>query len=118
MKPAHSYRVTLLTPDGKRTLEVGPNEYIWNAARNAGIELPATCHMGHCLTCAARLEGKGDVDQLDSRMYFAEDRAAGFILPCTGRPRSDLRIRTHQADAMRRNRLAHKLPAPLANLLE
>lgn len=118
MKLANSYRVTLLTPDGNQTIEVSPDEYIWVAAKNAGIDLPATCHMGHCLTCAAKLEGKGDVDQLDSRMYFPEDRAAGFILPCTGRPRSNLRLRTHQADAMRRHRLAHKLPAPLANLLE
>jgi ferredoxin len=118
VKPPASYRVTLITPQGKHTLEVGRDEYIWNAASDAGIELPATCHMGHCLTCAGKLEGKGEVDQLDSRMYFPEDRAAGYVLPCTGRPRSNLRLRTHQADAMRRHRRAHKLPAPLANLLE
>ncbi|MBZ5630894.1 MAG: hypothetical protein LAO06_18715 [Acidobacteriia bacterium] len=33
-------------------------------------------------------------------------------LPRTGKPRSDLRIVTHQADAIRRHRLALQLPAP------
>jgi hypothetical protein len=52
------------------------------------------------------------VDQSDSNAYFPVDREAGFVLLCTGKPRSDLRISTHQAEAMRKHRLALKLPAP------
>jgi len=44
-----------------------------------------------------RFEGPGEVDQSDSVSYYPEDREAGFVLLCTGRPKTSLRIRTHQA---------------------
>ena len=99
-------------PDGERTITVRPNEHIWDAALAAGIVLPALCHQGRCLTCAGRLIDGGEVDQSDSVSYFPEDREAGFVLLCTAKPRSDLRIRTHQADEMRRFRRQLNLPAP------
>jgi ferredoxin len=70
------------------------------------------CHQGYCLTCAGRLENGGEVDQADSEQYYPEDREAGFVLLCTGSPRSNLRIRTHQAKAMREFRKSKNLPAP------
>jgi ferredoxin len=85
---------------------------MWDAAFAAGITLPAMCHQGYCLTCAAKLEGSGEVDQSDSLVYYPEDRDAGFMLPCTGKPRSDLRIHTHQAKEMRKFRKQRKLIAP------
>jgi hypothetical protein len=48
----------------------------------------------------------------DAVTYFPEDREAGFVLLCTGKPRSALRIRTHQANEMRQFRRQKKLPAP------
>ena len=106
------YRITLITPEGEYALWVREDQHIWDAAAEAGITLPSICHQGRCLTCAAHLDGPGKVDQSDSNAYFPQDRAAGFVLPCTGKPRSDLRLVTHQADAMRKHRLALKLPAP------
>jgi ferredoxin len=58
------------------------------------------------------LENGGAVDQSDSLAYFPEDREAGFVLLCTGKPLSNLRIRTHQAKQMREHRKQHKLLAP------
>ena len=110
------FTVTLLTPEGEHRLRVGREQHIWDAATAAGIRLPAMCQMGHCLTCAGKLEGGGEVDQSDSRQYFPQDRAAGYVLLCTGKPRSDLRIRTHQQQAMRRHRLELGLPAPYAGV--
>ncbi len=107
-----SYPVTFLLPDGEKTLEVGAGEYLWHAAELAGLRLPSRCRVGWCLTCAARLE-TGEVDNSSARRYFEADRQAGFILPCTARPRSPLRLRTHQEEAMRQHRLALGLPAPL-----
>jgi len=106
-----SFEVTLILPDGVRTILVG-DQHIWDAAWAAGIVLPALCHQGRCLTCAGRLENGGDVDQSDSVSYFPADRDAGFVLLCTGKPRSALRIRTHQQDAMRAHRREKELPAP------
>ncbi|MBZ5651659.1 MAG: 2Fe-2S iron-sulfur cluster binding domain-containing protein [Acidobacteriia bacterium] len=102
----------LLLPDGERSIEVSRDGHIWDGAFAAGIVLPALCHQGRCLTCAGRLEGSGEVDQSDSVTYFPEDREAGFVLLCTGKPRSALRIRTHQANEMRQFRRQKKLPAP------
>jgi ferredoxin len=100
-------------PDGVREIWCPGDDYIWDAAARADIVLPAICHQGRCLTCAAKLL-EGAVDQSDADTYFLVDREARFILPCRAKPLTDLRILTHQADAMRANRLAHGLPAPYA----
>jgi ferredoxin len=107
----------LIAPDGReRTLQARANEHIWDEAHQAGIRLPALCHQGWCLTCAARVENDGCVDQRDSAAFYPEDKTAGFALLCTGKPCSDLRIRTRQARAMRQHRLKLGLPAPYSNL--
>ena len=93
-------------------IRVRADEHIWDAALKAGIILPALCHQGRCLTCAGILLEAGKVDQSDSISYFPQDRQAGFVLLCTGKPGSNLRIRTHQQDQMRQHRRQHGLPAP------
>lgn len=113
-EPAKTYQVKFLLPGGSRTILVAATQHIWDAALAAGINLPAMCHQGRCLTCAARIEGRGEVDQSDSDLYLPQDREAGFILPCTGKPRSDLELKTHQQNAMRAHRLDHGLAAPYA----
>ena len=107
------FQVVLLLPnEDERSIQVGRNEHIWDAAFNVGMILPALCHQGRCLTCAARLENNGEVDQSDSVSYYPQDREAGFVLLCTAEPRSDLRIRTHQQTEMRAHRVQQGLPAP------
>lgn len=105
------FEVTLLTPDGERTVRVADDERIWDAASVQGVKLPALCHQGWCLTCAGRIE-RGEVDQSDSVAFFPQDREAGFVLLCTGKPRSDITVRTHQATDMRQHRLKEHLPSP------
>ena len=106
------FTVTVQFPDGTtRTFDAGANEYILDAARRAGIELPSLCERGWCTTCAVRVL-EGTVDQTDSLRFYPEDAEAGFALPCTGKPRSDLRLLTHQTAAMRQHRDAHHLPVP------
>jgi hypothetical protein len=62
-------------------------------------------------TCGL-LGDAGEVDQSDSLVYFPEDREAGFILPCTGKPRSALKVPTHQQKQMREFRKQKRLLAP------
>ncbi|PYX79447.1 MAG: ferredoxin [Acidobacteria bacterium] len=107
-----TFEVTLVTPQGEHTISVGSNQHIWDAAQAAGIPLPALCHQGRCLTCAGRLLNGGDVDQSDSVSYYREDRDAGFVLLCTAKPRSRVRILTHQQSEMRKHRRGKHLPAP------
>jgi ferredoxin len=70
-------------------------------------------HQGRCLSCAGRLlEGTVEHEHVDA--YFAEDKAAGYILLCRALARIDVRILTHQEWKMREHRLAKDLPAPYA----
>lgn len=105
------FRVDLDTPEGPQLLFCGADEYVWDVAARNGIPLPAMCHQGRCLTCAAKLLS-GAVDDWDADSYFTADEEEGFVLLCKAKPRSDLKILTHQDDAMRRHRLAEGLPAP------
>ena len=95
-------------------MPVGAEEHILDAARRAGLDLPSACEMGWDIACACRVLS-GDWDNGDARRYFPQDREAGFILICTAKPRSDMRIVTHQREAMREHRAHHRLPAPRGN---
>lgn len=106
-----TYQVSFLTPDREVMVAVRDDEYLLDAANAAGLELPRSCLQGWCTTCAGKLlEGK--VDQSEALRYYPQDEAAGFILLCSAYPRSDLRIVTHQKEAMRANRAVHGLPFP------
>ena len=106
------FEVVLLLPNEERSVHVGVEEHIWDAAFTAGVVLPALCHQGRCLTCAGRLESTGEVDQSDSVNYYPEDRESGFVLLCMGKPGSSLRIQTHQQSEMRKHRIQKRLSAP------
>jgi ferredoxin len=106
------YEVELILPDGATArLEVGADESVWDAATRAGIRLPSMCLQGWCTTCAGRVL-EGAFDPAEALRYYPQDQQAGYILLCTARPRSAMRIQTHQRDAMRAHRRRHGLPAP------
>lgn len=84
---------------------------VWDAATAEGVELPATCLQGWCLTCAGRLLA-GEVDQSESLRYYEADREAGFALLCTAHPLTPLKVLTHQKEAMQHHRIEKGLPAP------
>ena len=105
------YHVTFITPERQVETEAADDQYLLDAAAAAGLELPFMCLQGWCTTCAGKLlEGK--VDQSEARRFYPQDAAAGFVLLCSAYARSDLRILTHQKEAMRVHRLANGLPAP------
>jgi len=98
--------------DGREVhVPVAEDEYLLDAGVGAGLNLPYMCLQGWCTTCAGRLLA-GEVDQSEARRYYPEDRAAGFVLLCSAHARSDLRIQTHQKEAMRNHRQARGLPTP------
>ena len=105
------YQVVFDLPGGARTIEIGGDEFILEAARRAGIELPSLCERGWCCTCAVKVLS-GTIDQSASLRYYEEDRRAGFALICTGRPRSDLYLRPGAVEEMRAHRDAYHLPVP------
>ena len=108
---AKTYQVEFLMPDGPVCVTVREDEFVLAAARAAGLELPSLCEQGWCTTCTCQVL-EGCVDQSASRRFYQADREAGFALICTGKPRSDLRLRPYAAYEMREHRLAKRLPVP------
>lgn len=109
---SESFNIEVELPGGTvRPVECGADEYIIDAARRAGLKLPSLCEQGWCINCAARII-EGEADHSDALRYYGKDRNAGFALLCTAKPRSDMRIVSHQTQAMRRHRDAAGLPAP------
>ena len=84
---AKSHTVTFLKSDV--TIDVAEDEYILEAAEDAGLRLPYDCRSGTCTTCMQRcLEGEMDQD-----LAFAisdEELAKGYRLICIGSPLSDI----------------------------
>ncbi|MDQ4144380.1 MAG: 2Fe-2S iron-sulfur cluster binding domain-containing protein [Actinomycetota bacterium] len=108
-----SFLVVFELDEGEAGVEVNAGEYILQAARDAGLELPSMCEQGWCTTCAVEIV-EGEIDQSDSRRYYEDDRRAGFGLICTGKPRSALRLRPGASRNMRRFRRSRGLPVPRA----
>jgi ferredoxin len=107
-----TFQVSFVTPDGKEVrTQARDDQYLLDAATEAGLALPFMCLQGWCTTCAGRLL-QGWADQSEARRVYPQDLAAGYVLLCSAFPRSDLRILTDQMEQMRAHRRAHGLPAP------
>ena len=106
-----TYQVTFVTNGREVRTDVREDEYLLDAAAAAGLELPFMCLQGWCTTCAGRVLA-GQVDQSEALRIYPQDQGAGFVLLCSAFPRSDLRILTHQKEALRALRRALGLPTP------
>jgi ferredoxin-NADP reductase len=70
-----------------QTASISAGQSLLEAAEAAGVAIPSLCRTGACGTCRTRLV-KGDVEA-DTSLLDAEDREAGYILPCVAVAKGD-----------------------------
>jgi ferredoxin len=114
-----TYTVTLANR-GNATYVVEARRPLLDTLREQDVDLPYGCRYGGCITCAAKLTA-GGVDQRRQVALNNRQIAAGYVILCVARPKSDitLEIGVESHDRLYRNPFLdpldpHELKADIA----
>ena len=75
----------------ERSVVVAPGQTLLEAGLEAGEAMPFSCAMGGCGACKVKLVA-GEVSMDEPSCLSDQERAAGYVLACVGRPKGDVTV--------------------------
>ena len=108
MTQQSGHRVALSFEDGvTRFIDCAADQTVADASYRARINIPLDCRDGACGTCKAFCEsGEYDGGTYLSDALSTEEAEAGFVLPCSMRPRTDLVLQIASTSAVAKTQAA------------